>query len=148
MQAVIRKATSSDLEGLIPMFDAYRSFFAGDSPSGSREFLTQRLRQGDGIFLMAFSGERAVGFLTLYPLFSSWHARRIWFLSDLYVRDDFRNSGIGKQLVEQAKRYARDCDSRSIMVEIPHREPHLVKFYENLQFMRDRDFTLHRYYLE
>jgi GNAT superfamily N-acetyltransferase len=144
----IRRAQPADLEQLVPMFDAYRAFFAGGTPSGSREFLSERLREGDAVFLVAFAQERAVGFLTLYPLFSSWYATRIWFLSDLYVRDDVRNGGIGRRLVEEAKGFARDNRSRSIMVEIPHREPHLVKFYEDLSFVLDRDFNLHRYYLD
>lgn|GEM_PF-3850144 len=97
---------------------------------------------------MAFAGKRAIGFLTLYPLFSSWHAKRIWFLSDLYVLDDFRKAGIGKRLVEEAQRFAGERDSRSIMVEVPLRESHLVKFYEDLHFIRDRDFNLYRFYLE
>jgi GNAT superfamily N-acetyltransferase len=145
--AMIRQAKSNDLEQLIPLFDAYRAFFAGGTPSGTREFLAERLSAGDGLFFMAFDGERALGFLTLYPLFSSWHATRIWFLSDLYVGERHRKAGIGKLLVEEAKNFARDNGSRSIMVEIPHREPHLVKFYEDLAFARDRDFNLHRYYV-
>ncbi len=144
---MIRPAHREDLEQLVPLFDAYRAFFAGGTPSGSREFLEERLNAGEGVFLMAFEDERAAGFLTLYPLFSSWYATRIWFLSDLYVHEKLRKGGIGKRLVEAAKRFARENGSRSIMVEIPHREPHLVKFYEELQFMRDRDFNLHRYYV-
>jgi len=144
---VIRRAVVGDLEQLVPLFDAYRAFFAGGTPSGSREFLAERLRAGDGVLLLAFLGEGAIGFLTLYPLFSSWYAKRIWFLSDLYVHEEHRKIGIGKRLVEEAKRFARENGSRSIMVEIPHREPHLMKFYEELQFTRDRDFNLHRYYV-
>src|ERR1700722_7480880 len=125
---MIRKAVPSDLEQLVPLFDAYRAFFAGATTSETRAFLAERLRLSDGLFFMAFDGERGVGFLTLYPLFSSWYATRIWFLSDLYVHEDHRKAGIGKRLVEEAKRFARENGSRSIMVEIPHREPHLVKF--------------------
>jgi GNAT superfamily N-acetyltransferase len=143
----IRPSTVGDLDGLVPLFDAYRMFFAGGTPQGSREFLSARLTTGDSIFLLALEDGDAVGFLTLYPLFSSWYATRIWFLSDLYVREDARKGGIGKKLVEAAKDFAREGGSRSIMVEIPHREPHLVKFYEDLHFMRDRDFNLHRFYV-
>jgi GNAT superfamily N-acetyltransferase len=144
---MIRPATPADVDQLVPLFDAYRTFFAGGTPAGSRAFLAERLGAGEGVFFLAFEGERATGFLTLYPLFSSWYATRIWFLSDLYVHEAFRKAGIGKRLVEAAKRFAHENGSRSIMVEIPHREPHLVTFYEELQFMRDRDFNLHRYYV-
>ena len=143
----IRRAESPDLEALVPLFDAYRAFFTGKPMSGSREFLTERLRLQDSVVLMAFVDERPAGFLQLYPLFSSWYATRIWFLSDLYVAEPFRNAGTGRQLVQAAQEFARDGGSRSIMVEIPHREPHLVRFYESLDFNRDRDFNLYRFYL-
>ncbi len=146
-QIEIRRAQESDLGELVPLFDAYRSFFAGEKPSGSRAFLAERLRENDAIFFLACSNSQIAGFLTLYPLFSSWHAARIWFLSDLYVREESRNAGIGRRLVEAAQAFARDNGSRSIMVEIPHSEPHLVQFYERLQFIRDRNFDLHRYYI-
>jgi GNAT superfamily N-acetyltransferase len=145
---MIRQATPSDLDGLVPLFDAYRAFFAGPKPVASRTFLAQRLHLGDAAFFIASAQERPIGFLTLYPLFSSWHAKRIWFLSDLYVDTDHRGAGIGRSLVEQARHFATESGSRSIMVEIPHSEPHLVRFYEALSFVRDRDFSLYRCYLD
>jgi len=141
----IRRAVTHDLEELLPLFDAYREFFTGKPMPGSREFLAQRLREQDSLVLFATEAAEAAGFLQLYPLFSSWYATRIWFLSDLYVDERFRKAGIGRELVEEAKRFA--ADARSIMVEIPHREPHLVTFYESLGFARDRDFNLYRCYL-
>lgn len=144
---MIRRALENDLTEVVPLFDAYREFFTGRPMSGSREFLAERLRLQDSVILLASDGTQAAGFLQLYPLFSSWYATRIWFLSDLYVAEEFRKAGIGRQLVTEAQRFARDSDSRSIMVEIPHREPHLVAFYESLAFHRDKDFNLYRYYL-
>ena len=147
MVKTIRQAVLADTDGLVPLFDAYRSFFAGEEPTGSREFLTERLTKNDAVFFMSFDGEIANGFLTLYPLFSSWYATTIWFLSDLYVAPEYRNQRLGRELVAAAKEFARECSSRSIMVEIPHREPHLITFYEALGFERDKDFNLYRSYL-
>ena len=144
---MIRRAGESDLAELEPLFDAYREFFTEKPMSGTRDFLAERLRDQDSVILMSFESERATGFLQLYPLFSSWYATRIWFLSDLYVAEEFRKNRIGRQLVEAAQSFARNGGSRSIMVEIPHREPHLVSFYESLNFNRDKDFNLYRYYL-
>lgn len=144
----IRRAKSGDLAELAPLFDAYRKFFTGDSDvAGSTAFLSERLARQDSAVLAAFERDRGVGFLQLYPLFSSWYATTIWFLSDLYVDDAYRKAGVGKQLVHEAQRFARDAHSRSIMVEIPHSEPHLVTFYEALNFQRDKTFDLYRYYL-
>lgn len=143
----IRQAVPADVENLVPLFDAYRAFFAGPAPEGSQVFLTERLQKADAVFFMSFDGERATGFLTLYPLFSSWYATRIWFLSDLYVTPEYRKQKLGKNLVAAAQAFAQHRSSPSIMVEIPHREPHLIRFYELLGFERDKDFNLYRYYL-
>ncbi|HEV7178315.1 MAG TPA: GNAT family N-acetyltransferase [Candidatus Baltobacteraceae bacterium] len=144
----IRRAAAPDLEVLAPLFDAYRTFFTSHSdPNGSKTFLKERLAKQDSVVLAAFKDEKATGFLQLYPLFSSWYTTRIWFLSDLYVTESHRKSGIGKRLVARAQTYAKETTSRSIMVEIPHSEPHLVTFYEGLRFERDKTFDLYRYYL-
>ncbi|MDP9025237.1 MAG: GNAT family N-acetyltransferase [Candidatus Eremiobacteraeota bacterium] len=147
-QLTIRRATEDDLAEIAPLFDAYRKFFTSEShPERSAAFLSERLEKQDSAVLAAFNGARAVGFLQLYPLFSSWYATTIWFLSDLYVEDAFRKAGIGKRLVFEAQRFAQAANSRSIMVEIPHSEPHLVAFYQSLNFQRDKTFDLYRYYL-
>ena len=147
MAQTIRRAEMRDLDELLPLFDAYREFFTGRPMPDSREFLTERLGEQDSVILLAEAESGAAGFLQLYPLFSSWYATRIWFLSDLYVAEAFRNQRIGRQLVEAAQSFARNSGSRSIMVEIPHREPHLISFYESLDFNRDKDFNLYRCYL-
>jgi GNAT superfamily N-acetyltransferase len=141
----IARATVLDLEAVAPLFDAYRSFFAGTGDSArSRRFLYERLDAGDSIVFVARSGESAVGFIQLYPLWSSWYCARIWFLSDLYVREASRKHGVGRRLVERAVEHAVATGSSSVMVELPHREPHLRQFYARLGFHGDAVFDLAR----
>jgi GNAT superfamily N-acetyltransferase len=130
-----------------PLFDAYRAFFAGGSNlDESRRFLEQRVAAGDSVLFVARDNGNAVGFIHLYPLWSSWHCRRIWFLSDLYVSEGSRKHGAGRELVERVIAHARETDAASIMVELPRREPHLTEFYRKLGFDRDEVFELARYY--
>lgn len=144
----IRHAIPADAGALAPLFDAYRAFFASSDPNGSQAFVAERLRLGDSVFIVSEEAGALTGFLQLYPLFSSWYAQKIWFLSDLYVEERARSNGTGKALVEAARDFAKATSSRSIMVEIPHTEPHLVRFYEELNFQKDKTFDLYRYYLE
>ena len=143
----IRHAVPTDAESLAPLFDAYRAFFAKPDPEGSRKFIKERLEKKDSTIIVSDEGNRISGFLQLYPLFSSWYATKIWFLSDLYVEEQDRNRGLGRKLVEAAQAYARETTSRSIMVEIPHTEPHLINFYQSLNFQKDKTFDLYRYYI-
>jgi ribosomal protein S18 acetylase RimI-like enzyme len=147
MSIEIASAGLADLEELVPLFNAYRRFFnPGADLEESRPFLAARLRDGDGIIFLARNGPEAAGFIQLYPLWSSWYCRRIWFLSDLYVTEKCRGAGVGKLLVERVKHFAGETRAASVMVELPHSEPHLTAFYDRLGFHRDAVFDLARYH--
>jgi ribosomal protein S18 acetylase RimI-like enzyme len=144
-EMAIRRATFADLAALAPAFDAYREFFTGKSdPPASGAFLGERLQRNESVVFAAFSGTVVAGFVQLYPLFSSWYAQRQWFLSDLFVAPEFRRAGIAVRLLDQCTRYARETTSRSILVELPFSEPHLVQLYEAAGYRRDEVFALYR----
>lgn len=141
--AIVR-AEPDDLESLVPLFDAYRAFFAGNELERSKRFLAERLRLRDSVIFLGRRNASVDGFIQLYPLWSSWHCRRIWFLSDLYVCEGSRKLGLGSRLVQRVAAYAQETDASSIMVELPRREPHLERFYAKLGFGKDPIFELAR----
>lgn len=141
--AIVR-AEPDDLESLVPLFDAYRAFFAGNELERSKQFLAERLRLRDSVIFLGRRNASVDGFIQLYPLWSSWHCRRIWFLSDLYVCEGSRKLGLGSRLVQRVAAYAQETDASSIMVELPRREPHLERFYAKLGFGKDPIFELAR----
>jgi GNAT superfamily N-acetyltransferase len=142
----ILQAAAKDAAELAPLFDAYRTFFAGEHDAAeSGIFLEQRLQAAESVVFLARAGSIAAGFIQLYPLWSSWYCRRIWFLSDLYVNEEYRKHGLGARLVERAVEHAKETNASSIMVELPHREPHLRDFYARLGFHKDDVFDLARY---
>lgn len=128
------------------LFDSYRQFFTGRPDlERSRAFVRERLRAGDSIFFVAVEDGDAIGFVQLYPIWSSWHCKRIWFLSDLYVAESARKAGAGSALIERVKAYARETNASSVMVELPKGEPSLYDFYARLGFAADALFDLARY---
>jgi|SRR5579862_3666157 len=144
-ELTIAQASPVDLDAIAPLFDAYRAFFAGPNDlARSRSFLQERLRARDSVVFFASSSTQALGFIQLYPLWSSWYCRKIWFLSDLYVREQSRKLGVGRRLVERAIDHAVATGASSMMVELPHREPHLAHFYAGLGFGKDAVFDLAR----
>lgn len=147
MQVRVARATAEDVEQILPLFEAYRAFFARGERDVSRRFLKERLGNDQSVIFAAWNGADAVGFIQLYPLWSSWYCRRIWFLSDLYVAEPARKHGIGARLVERAVGFGKETDASSVMVELPRGEPHLADFYAKLGFGRDEVFELARYRL-
>ena len=143
----IRAATPADAAALAPLFDAYRAFFTGrNNVAQSHDFLRERLNKGESVITLAQDHGAVCGFAQLYPLFSSWYAKRIWFLSDLYVSEPARGRGVAKRIIEHVKAFADATGASSVMVELPKAEPHLYTFYEALGFHRDTVFDLARYH--
>ena len=77
-----------DVDAVAPLFDAYRQFYQQPSdPALARAFIAERLARSESVIFLAERDGQAVGFVQLYPLFSSTAARprRLWLLNDLFV---------------------------------------------------------------
>jgi GNAT superfamily N-acetyltransferase len=105
----IRRATLSDLELIVPLFDGYRQFYGRPSdPDVARRFLRERLEGGESIIFLAIDGVgSAVGFTQLFPSFSSVSAARILILNDLFVAPEGRRRGVGTLLLDAVAEYGR-----------------------------------------
>ncbi|MBV8246409.1 MAG: GNAT family N-acetyltransferase [Candidatus Eremiobacteraeota bacterium] len=147
MQSSVARASEGDFPRLAELFSAYRSFFSKiDDVVEAERFLRERMAADESVIFVARQADVPVGFIQLYPLWSSWYCKRIWFLSDLYVDEAWRGRGIGAHLVDAVKDFAMQTGASSAMVELPKSEPHLEKFYAGLGFARDEVFDLARYY--
>jgi GNAT superfamily N-acetyltransferase len=102
------RATLDDVDALVPLFDAYRQFYAQASdPETARTFLTERLQREESVLLLARIADGVVGFTQLYPTFSSVRAARVWVLNDLYVDPAVRGRGAARALLQAASDFAR-----------------------------------------
>ncbi len=115
----IVRATIKDLNTVAPLFDSYRVFYKKDSDlGGAMTFLSDRLRNNESVIYLAQDEEgNGLGFIQLYPLFSSTRMSRLWLLNDLFVAPDARRQGIAKLLLERAKEHCRATDARGFFLE-------------------------------
>ncbi|HET8834380.1 MAG TPA: GNAT family N-acetyltransferase [Gemmatimonadales bacterium] len=114
MADTIRQAGPDDTDAVAPLFDAYRQFYEQPSdPALARAFIAARLERGESVIFLAERNGRAVGFVQLYPLFSSTarRPRRLWLLNDLYVAPEARQGGVGRALMRRARQLAEDTDA-------------------------------------
>jgi len=80
----ILKATGNDLDSLAELFDLYRVFYQQQSNiNGAKEFIKDRLSNEESVIFLAFDENNPVGFVQLYPSFSSVSMKRTWVLNDL-----------------------------------------------------------------
>ena len=114
----IRRATIDDLDALVPLFDAYRRFYAqpGDLDR-ARDFLRERLQRSESVVLLALRDGAPAGFTQLYPMFSSVRTARTWVLNDLFVAESARRAGVARALLDAAAAFARDAGAAGLMLE-------------------------------
>ncbi|QSX35804.1 GNAT family N-acetyltransferase [Shewanella sedimentimangrovi] len=107
----IRLASAIDLDNLVPLFNAYRQSLGQVSdPLAAREFLGARLRENDSVIFLALDENNAVGFIQLYPSFSSILLKPLWYFDDLYVTPAYREQGIDKRLIQKAQELALEAE--------------------------------------
>ena len=88
----IKKVTKDDASSVALLFDAYRVFYnqKSDLPAAF-DFLQQRLANNESAVFLAVMGGEPVGFVQLYPVFSSVQMKKSWILNDLFVAETARN---------------------------------------------------------
>lgn len=114
----ISQATLFDLENLATLFDAYRVFYNKESDyEGAKQFLADRISQKESVIFIGKKEEKLIGFVQLYPIFSSTRMNRLWLLNDLFVGQEFRGQGISKALIKECKKYSIDTNACGLMLE-------------------------------
>ena len=138
----IRQATIHDLETIVPLFDAYRQFYECPSePQRARNFLRDRFQHRESIILLAFDAAgAAVGFVQLYPLFSSVSANRKYLLNDLYVTPEARRMGAAKALLTTAAEFAHALGAASLSLSTAVDNTPAQRLYESLGWAREQRF--------
>lgn len=112
MKVEILRAGVEHVSVLAPLFDSYRRFYKAEPDlPGAKEFLTERLRGHQSVIFLAVeevsSPLTGLGFVQLYPSFSSLSMKTIWILNDLFVAKEARRSGIARLLMNAALDLAR-----------------------------------------
>ncbi|HUR95792.1 MAG TPA: GNAT family N-acetyltransferase [Gemmatimonadales bacterium] len=143
MADTVRQARAADADLVAPLFDAYRQFYEqpADLPL-ARAFLAERLAREESVVFLAERDGRAVGFVQLYPLFSSTASvpRRLWLLNDLFVSPEARGSGVARALMARARRLAEDTGAVGLELATAHSNLKAQRLYESLGWRRDDKF--------
>ncbi|MFZ1136532.1 MAG: GNAT family N-acetyltransferase [Candidatus Korobacteraceae bacterium] len=142
----IVQATPADVGAVAPLFDAYRQFYnRPTNEEAARRFLFARLSKGESVLFVALRGQDAVGFMHLYPVFSSVNLARQWILNDLYVTPGVRKQGVGLALAERARQFAESTQADGLTLETAADNHAAQRLYERLGWKRDEQF--YRYFL-
>ncbi|UII79227.1 GNAT family N-acetyltransferase [Flagellimonas sp. CMM7] len=136
----IKSATLSDLELIVPLFDAYRVFYEQSSDfDASRSFLKERFLNDENIIFLALENDRAVGFTQLFKTFSSVSLQPFYILNDLFVSPQLRKKGVGEALLNHAKSFCQIQGFKGLALETAANNP-AQKLYERLDWEKDEEY--------
>ncbi len=136
----IVKANREHIEEVSRLFDLYRQFYecTPDLELATR-FITERIEREESDIFVAINGDKASGFVQLYPSFCSVDAVKIYILYDLYVDADKRKSGIGEKLMNKATAWAKTNGVARLDLLTAHDNLIGQNLYEKLGYKRDLD---------
>lgn len=142
----IRQAGLADIDALVPLFDAYRQFYGrACNLDGAREFLLARLNHNESTIFIAQDAGKAIGFAQLYPSFSSASLARTFILNDLFVDENSRKKGTGRQLITAAVEHARSLGAVRLTLSTAIDNETAQALYNTTGWKRDEQFIVYHY---
>jgi len=143
--AIIR-ASVVDVAEIEPLFSLYREFYGmRKDRSAAIEFLRARLENEESALFYAKKDGRIIGFVQLYPSFSSASLKKVFILNDLYVLESERGKGVAKLLIGKAIEFCTEQKCARISLSTAKDNP-AQKLYEEVGF-KESTFKFYNYNL-
>lgn len=143
MDLKVREANFKDLHKISELFDLYRQFYGQKSDRDAAfHFLKDRMEHRQSILLLAtdLGQDVALGFIQLYPVFSSISMERSFLLNDLYVLLEYRKKGIAKLLINEAKKYTEVFQGKGLELSTSKHNLTARRLYEREGFEEEKEF--------
>ncbi|MCL4117696.1 UNVERIFIED_CONTAM: hypothetical protein GTU68_058129 [Idotea baltica] len=131
----------NNIDRATSLFDAYRVFYHQESNlSGCKEFLASLL-EGKKNHLWIAENEKGdeMGFVNLYPSFTSVGMAPVFILNDLYVNPNYRKSGVGTFLLTHAADWAKTRGAIRLHLETGTDNHIAQKLYEGIGWKKEKD---------
>ncbi len=126
---------------MVFLFDQYRVFYRQNSDlEQAKEFITARLQQQDSIILLATEDSKPLGYIQLFPSWSSVSMHRVWILNDLFILPQARKQGIAKALMNAAKDYAIATNAIRIILATEVTNKIAQSLYESMGYRQFDEF--------
>jgi GNAT superfamily N-acetyltransferase len=114
----IKEGALDALEEIAGIVAKYRAFYGVEKQDMGevKGFLTERIQKEQSKIFLALEGGAVVGFVQLYPSYSTVSLRPQWILNDLYVLEEARCKGVATALMNAVKAYFKDSAKGFLLV--------------------------------
>ena len=150
MSVIITRVGEDDLADLLPLMRGYCDFY-GTEPSDeallalSRALIADPEREGVQFIARDDIDGTALGFATVYWMWSSTRAVRIAIMNDLFTAEGARRRGVGEALIQACLDAARDHGAVILQWQTAPDNSTAQALYERVGGIREQWYD---YYLE
>jgi GNAT superfamily N-acetyltransferase len=146
MQYTIRKAIKEDVPQIKKLIDALALY--EKAPQEVTVTEAQLLEDGFGekpIYQcrVAEANGQLLGFSLFYIAYSTWKGKLIY-LDDFFVKEEYRNLGIGKKLMDEVVMFAKEVNVNQVRWAVLEWNDLAIKFYEKLNVEFDAEWIFCR----
>lgn len=139
----IRMAEELDLIALTNLFLDYLTFY--NQPLDHfrcQQFLSERLKLKDSMIFVSeeISSKTLMGFVQLYPTFSSLSQQKTWILNDLFVSPNWRKQKVGYQLVLKAIDFSKQSQAKGLTLQTSKKNQIAQNLYQSMGWSREDEF--------
>jgi len=143
----IVKSTEDHLDQLVDVFEEYREFCGFErSKNETKVFLNKLIRYEESIIFIAIDSEteNVMGFVNLFPSYSSLALQKLWILNDLGVSSHFRGRGVSKALIHKVQEFAKETNAIRIELKTGISNTTAQSLYRKMKFTIDTDNVYYR----
>lgn len=140
-------AQLTHVQGIVPIMEEYRKFCGFDSKEEQTQaFLTHLIKDNKSVMLLVIEeqSQQIMGFVNLYPSYSTLALQPIWLLNDLAVSRQFRGRGLAKFLINGALEFAKESGAIRIEFKTEMTNTRAQALYNSLGFSIDKDNVYYR----
>ena len=148
MSFYIQRVAEGDLTDLLPLMRGYSEFYEVDPPDHALLALSLALMEDpqlEGVQLIARDAEdgSAVGFATVYWMWSTNLADRIGVMNDLFVAGSARRRGVGEALIAACLDLVRQRGAVSLQWQTALDNHAAQALYERVGGIRESWYDFH-----
>lgn len=127
---VIRQGTVADYEQILELMKAFAVF--QKTPEKLTVTLEQMVEDKD-VFRCFVAVDRSsiIAFASFFFGYYSWSGKGLY-LDDLYVKDEYRKSGIGTKILNAVIQYAKEHQCKSVRWLVSRWNENAISFYKKI----------------
>ena len=143
----IVESTEAHLNQLIDVFEEYREFCGFErNQNKTKAFLEKIICNKEAVIFIAVDSETdsIMGFVNLFPSYSSLSLQRLWILNDLGVSSNFRGKGVSKALIYKVQEFAKKTNAVRIELKTSLTNITAQSLYKAMNFRIDSSHVYYR----